>query len=120
MMNKTIKKLDNKLVLALTAACEQAKDTTTGFEWLTHTADYANFPGSLHVRCIFDTDASLKDALALGKDSDIVKLIHSALLKAGFLLKNPARHITFDTEQACAREHQGDWKRRIYNKKHRH
>lgn len=114
-MNKTIKKLENNLVQALTKACEDAKVCNHGFEWLTHTADYANFPGSLHVRCIYDTDASLLSAQNSAQDVDIVKLIHTALLKAGILLKHPARHITFDTEQACEREHQGNWKKRINN-----
>lgn len=114
-MQKTIKKLENKLVLALTSACEQAKVNTQGFDWLTHTADYAKFPGSLHVRCIFDTDTSLKAAQDSGQDTVMIRLIHSALLKAGILLKNPKQHITFDTEQACEREHQGNWKKRIQN-----
>lgn len=112
-MKKTIKKLENNLVQALTKACEDAKAHSHGFEWLTHTADYSNFPASLHVRCIYDTDASLLSAQNSGQDIYIVKFIHSALLKAGILLKNPARHITFDTEQACEREHQGNWKQRI-------
>jgi small-conductance mechanosensitive channel len=114
-MKKTIKKLENKLVQALTKACEEAKLHSRGFEWLTHTADYANFPASLHVRCIFDTDSSLLIAKKSGQDSDIIKLIHAALLKAGILLKHPKQHITFDTEQACDREHQGNWKKRINN-----
>jgi hypothetical protein len=112
-MNKTIKKLENNLIRALTIACEQAKESIEGFDWLTHTADYANFPASLHVICIFDTDASLKAALASAGDASMVKLIHNALLKAGILLKTPKRHITFDTEQACEREHQGNWKKRM-------
>lgn len=114
-MKKTIKKLENNLVQALTKACEEAKTHSHGFEWLTHTADYANFPGSLHIRCIYDTDSTLQNAQNLAQDIDIVKLIHSALLKAGILLKNPKRHVTFDTEQACDREHQGNWKKRINN-----
>lgn len=112
-VKKTIKKLENNLVQALTKACEDAKMQSHGFEWLTHTADYANFPASLHVRCIYDTDASLLSAQNSAQDVDIVKLIHAALLKAGILLKKPTRHVTFDTEQACEREHQGNWKQRI-------
>jgi len=33
-MNKTVKKLDNNVVKALTIACEMAKQDTVGFEWL--------------------------------------------------------------------------------------
>lgn len=114
-MKKTIKKLENNLVQALTKACEEAKLHIHGFEWLTHTANYANFPGSLHVRCIFDTDTSLQTARHSEHDIEIIKLIQTALLKAGILLKDPKRHVTFDTEQACEREHQGNWKKRIQN-----
>ncbi|MFT5282050.1 MAG: hypothetical protein ACI94Z_000877, partial [Yoonia sp.] len=45
-MNKTVKKLEGNLVRALTSACEQAKVEVSGFEWLTHTTDYSNFPNS--------------------------------------------------------------------------
>ncbi|MGK0307021.1 MAG: hypothetical protein ACI8UG_002783, partial [Gammaproteobacteria bacterium] len=46
-MNKTVKKLDNNVIKALTIVCENAKQDIVGFEWLTHSANYANFPGSL-------------------------------------------------------------------------
>ncbi|MFT6270002.1 MAG: hypothetical protein ACJAVV_002830 [Alphaproteobacteria bacterium] len=112
-MNKTVKKLEGNLVRALTSACEQAKVDVSGFEWLTHTADYANFPNSLIVRCIFDDDSSLTIAKDAALDTIIITCIHKALLNAGILLKNPKKHVLFDTEQACEREHQGNWKKRI-------
>lgn len=113
-MNKTIKKLEKTLEQALTSACEQSKQDVNGFEWLTHTANYANFPGSLVIRCVFDTDQSLAAAKLAEQDAFIVKHIHNALLKAGILLKIPKRHVVFDTEEACERQHQGNWNKRIH------
>lgn len=114
-MNKTVKKLEGNLVRALTSACEKAKIEVTGFEWLTHIADYANFPNSLVVTCIFDDDSSLDKAKYAAQDLIIITCIHNALLNAGILLKAPKQHVRFDTEQACERQHQGNWKRRIHS-----
>lgn len=112
-MNKTVKKLENNLVGALNLACEKAKLEVSGFEWLTHTANYSNFPNSLIIRCIFDDDASLQTAKDAAHDLTIMTYVHKALLNAGILLKHPKKHIHFDSEQACEREHQGNWKKRI-------
>jgi hypothetical protein len=112
-MKKTIKKLDKQVVQALTIACEQCKQDVLGFDWLTHTADYSNFPGSLVVRCVFDTDQSLHVAKETEQTVLLIKRIHGALLKSGFLLKHPKKHVIFDTEEACTREHQGDWNKRL-------
>jgi hypothetical protein len=112
-MNKTVKKLEGNLIRALTSACEKAKIEVSGFEWLTHTANYANFPNSLVVICIFDDDSSLNKAKDAAQDLIIITCIHKALLNAGILLKTPKQHVRFDSEQACEREHQGDWKKRI-------
>lgn len=112
-MNKTVKKLDNNVVKALTIVCETAKQEIVGFEWLTHSANYANFPGSLMVTCVLDTANSLDVMLAKQQDHDLRKLIQKQLLKAGILLKDARRNVFFDTEQACFLEHNGDWKRRL-------
>lgn len=112
-MNKTVKKLDNNVVKALTIACENAKQEIVGFEWLTHSANYSNFPGSLVVTCVLDNQESLDVLLAQQKDQELRKQIQKQLLKAGILLKDVRRHVFFDTEQACLLEHNGDWKRRL-------
>lgn len=112
-MNKTVKKLDNNVVKALSIVCENAKQDIVGFEWLTHSANYANFPASLVVTCIFDTEQSLQTALAKQQNTDLSKQVQKQLLNAGVLLKDVRRHVFFDTEQACLAEHQGNWKRRL-------
>ena len=112
-MNKTLKKLDNNIIKALTQVCEQAKQEVAGFEWLTHSADYSNFPSSLKVTCVFDTEHSLKCMQANQQDTWFRKCIHRHLFKAGILLKDASRHVFFDSEEACLLDHDGDWKRRL-------
>ncbi|MGK9546088.1 hypothetical protein O6486_23965, partial [Salmonella enterica subsp. enterica] len=51
-------RLERRLVATLTEACETAKAEIPGFEWLTHTVDYAAFPQSLRVIWVFDTRAN--------------------------------------------------------------
>ncbi|WP_416307260.1 Fis family transcriptional regulator [Neptunicella sp. SCSIO 80796] len=115
-MKKTVKKLDNNVIKALTLACETAKDKVPGFSWLTHTASYDRFPGSLMVTCVFDTDEQLKQACEQEHDRYIRKLIQGHLLKVGVVLKDVRQHVFFDTEQQCELQHGGDWDTRINNK----
>jgi hypothetical protein len=112
-MNKTVRKLDNNVVKALTIVCESAKQDIVGFEWLTHSANYSNFPGSLVITCVLDKSVSLDVMLVNEQDVVLRKQIQKQLLKAGILLKDARRHVFFDTEQACLLEHNGDWKRRL-------
>jgi len=90
-----------------------AKQDIVGFEWLTHSANYANFPGSLMVTCVLDNSNSLDVMFAKQQDQVLRKLIQKQLLKAGVLLKDVRKNVFFDTEQACLLEHNGDWKRRL-------
>lgn len=110
-MNKTVKKLDNNVVKALNAVCESAKDSIDGFEWITHSADYANFPHSLVITCVFDTRESQINAEQNGQHALLVKNIQNALLKVGILLKQAKKNIQFDSEQTGATE-------RLLDKKH--
>jgi hypothetical protein len=112
-MNKAVKKLDNNVVKALTIVCETAKQDIVGFQWLTHTANYSNFPGSLVVTCVLDTSQSVDVMILKEQDIELRKQIQKQLFKAGVLLKDARRHVFFDTEQACLLEHNGDWKRRL-------
>jgi hypothetical protein len=112
-MKKTVKKLDNNVVKALTIVCEHAKQDIVGFEWLTHSANYANFPGSLVITCVLNQSDSLNIMLVSEQDKELRKQIQKQLLKAGILLKDARHHVFFDTEQACLLEHNGDWERRL-------
>ncbi|MCF2949641.1 Fis family transcriptional regulator [Paraglaciecola aquimarina] len=112
-MNKTVKKLDNNLVKALTIACESFKDVVPGFQWLTHSADYANFPGSLVITCVFNTNLEIQQVLARSEDALMRKTIQQQLLKVGVLLKDVRRNVFLDSEEACLAQHNGDWQARI-------
>ncbi|GGF62350.1 Fis family transcriptional regulator [Alteromonas lipolytica] len=112
-MKKTIKKLDNNVVKALTLACETAKDWDIGFVWLTHTARYEHFPGSLMVTCVFSTDNDVLQLTESEHDKKLRQLIQSHLLKVGIKVKDIRRHVCFDSEESCEREHQGDWDKRL-------
>ena len=97
----------------LTIVCESAKQDVVGFEWLTHSANYSNFPASLVITCVLDKSQSLDIMLVSEQDVELRKQIQQQLLKAGILLKDVRRHVFFDTQEACLLEHNGDWKRRL-------
>jgi len=111
--SKTVKKLDNNVIKALTLACEHAKENIEGFSWLTHTAKYDNFPASLLVTCIFDTDAQLDNAIEQQQDQQLQQAIHKQLLNVGIVIKATQKHVFFDTEQRCNAQHQGNWAVRL-------
>lgn len=110
--SKTQKKIDNNVRVALTKACEQLLEDVDGFEWLTHQANYTNFPASLLITCVFDTfehqHASQEQQL-----QHIQKLIQTQLLNVGVKLKAINQQIIFDNEQACAQDNDGQWHERL-------
>ncbi|MFQ3197383.1 MAG: hypothetical protein ACI8R9_001532 [Paraglaciecola sp.] len=115
-MKKTVKKLDNNVIKALTLACEIAKDKIPGFKWLTHTASYDCFPGSLAVFCVFDTQASLYQAQKDELELYLRRVIQGQLLKVGINLKDARHLVRLDSEEACDAQNQGNWEQRL--KKH--
>ncbi|WP_250657095.1 Fis family transcriptional regulator [Alkalimarinus coralli] len=112
-MRRTDKKIDNNVRKALTTACDTALENVEGFKWLTHTASYDCFPGSLVVTCVFDTSDALDAAYENEQDIYFRKLIQGHLLKVGVKFKHVQKQICFDTEEACEREHSGNWKERL-------
>lgn len=94
-MTKTDKKIENKLRVALTAVCDIALDRIDGYQWITHTVNYASFPSSLLVTCAFDSPQAL-DALKHSKqDSFLQKTIVEHLASANIELKTPSKQIKF-------------------------
>lgn len=112
-MKKTVKKLDNNVVRALTIACESAKTWQAGFIWLTHTARYDAFPGTLMVTCVFELDIEVQQAKDNELDKRLRTLIQQQLLKVGVKVKDIRRHVRLDSEESCLREDNGDWSRRL-------
>lgn len=112
-MRKTDKKIDNQLRLVLTDVCQVALKDIDGFCWLTHTVNYANFPSSLKVVCVFDTNHNLACFMAQKSNHKLNALIQTKLLEATVKLKDVAQHITYDTQQNCDNEHHGKWTDRL-------
>ena len=112
-MKKTDKKIENSIREALTEVCEIALKDVAGFKWITHFANYSNFPGSLLVVCIFDTNNDLSSILSTHKDDYLRKLIEEKLNTVDIHIKNIRQHVSFDTEEACKNEHGGKWHERF-------
>jgi len=112
-MRKTDNKKDNQLRLALTDVCETALKEIDGFLWLTHLANYSQFPKSLKVVCVFETNESLADFMSKGSKKELESLIQRQLADIPVNLKNVADHILYDTEENCAHDHNGKWADRL-------
>ena len=112
-MRKTDKKVDNQIRLTLTDVCEKALKKVEGFQWLTHQVNYSNFPQSLRITCIFETNEQLS-VFSSGENKQLLdNLIQSNLSSIGIKLKTPKRHIYYDSEEKCAKEHNGNWSSRL-------
>jgi len=112
-LNKTTQKLDNNVCKALTIACEDSLHDINGFRWLTHRANYTNFPASLVVTCVFETEAEVTAMKENKLDEQLRQTIQKQLLKVGIVLKNVRQNVHFDSEESCTREHQGQWADRL-------
>lgn len=112
-LTKTTQKLDNNICKALTIACENSLHTITGFTWLTHRANYTDFPASLIVTCVFETEEHIAQMKAAQLDDGFRKSIQTQLLKVGVIIQNLNKNIHFDSEEACNIHHQGQWNERL-------
>jgi len=112
-MRKTDKKIDNQLRLVLTDVCEIALKEINGFLWLTHLVNYSSFPKSLKMVCIFDTNESLTDFMSKDSNKDLEWLIQSQLAEIAVNLTKVTNHISYDTEENCAHQHNGKWADRL-------
>jgi len=112
-MRKTDKKIDNQFRLLLTDVCEFALKEIVGFQWLTHTVNYSNFPKSLKIVCVFDTNKSLAFFMTQKSKVELTSLIQAKLYEVDVQLKQAVDYIVYDTEQNCEREHRGKWADRL-------
>lgn len=111
--SSAIKKREQRLIQTLTTVCEIAKTDYDGFLWLTHTASNDNFPASLNIICVFETEAQKSVVESTEQLKALQKLIRTHLLKMGIVVKDIRRHVRLDSERACEAQHQGDWAKRI-------
>jgi predicted RNA-binding protein with PIN domain len=112
-MRKSDKKIENNLRIALTDVCESALKEFTGFEWLTHLVKYSDFPKSLKIICVFDTNNNLTSFLNSNNRYDLEELIVKNLLCAEVRIKNITNHISYDTEEECEKNNNGKWGDRL-------
>lgn len=105
--------MERQLIVTLTEACEAAKAEIPGFSWLTHDNGNQEFPAGLRVTWIFDTEASLGQALANGDDQRIRELTRIALEETGIESQLISACLQFDSEEACQKAHGGDWLTRL-------
>ncbi len=117
--SKTQKKIDNNVRIALTDACEDFLQDIPGFQWLSHQANYSDFPSSLLVCCVFDTNENQQQANENDHSNVMRKLIQRKLLTIGVKLKSLQQQIIMDTEEACSQEHEGNWERRLSSRERR-
>jgi len=108
-MRKMDKKIENALRRVLTEACDIALEKHAGFMWLTHFVDYRNFPSSLSIVCIFDTN----EQLAKANEAELRSTIRSKLMSIDIKVKDISQHISFDSEENCERENNGKWHERF-------
>lgn len=112
-MRKTDRKIDNQLRLVLTDVCEITLKEINGFQWLTHLVNYSNFPKSLKVVCVFDTNGNLSSFISKDGKKDLTSLIQAKLHEVDVIVKNVTDHIFYDTEENCEKEHNGKWAERL-------
>ncbi|WP_286267242.1 Fis family transcriptional regulator [Thalassotalea atypica] len=112
-MRKSDKKKDNEIRLALTDVCNNALENISGFQWLTHVVNYDNFPSSLKVICVFDSQASLARCISQDKTNYICNLVSSKLSEIGINVKHLNKQITFDSEEQCQKQDGGRWNHRL-------
>lgn len=106
-------RIERRLASTLTEACETAKAEIVGFAWLTHEVDYTQFPASLRVVWIFDTQAQKDQALASGQRERMVELTAQALEDADIVIGDVSKRVQFDSEEQCQRANGGDWQQRL-------
>jgi len=112
-LNKTSQKIDNNVCKALTIACEASLHEVPGFVWLTHRANYTNFPASLVITCVFETEAEI-DVMKIQLQDELLRnAIQKQLLNVGVVVKNIKQQVHFDSEEVCTQRHDGQWDKRL-------
>jgi hypothetical protein len=112
-MRKSDKKTEKALIGALKDACEIFLGEVAGFQWLTHFANYAHFPASLSIVCVFDSNDNLARMCQQDAGDAMTQLLQEKLKMIGIEVSDISAHVDFDTEEACHAEHNGKWNERF-------
>ena len=112
-MRKSDKKIENQLRVALTEVCDEALKSFTDFQWLTHLVNYTNVSKSLKVICVFDTNENLAGFMDSNSCFKLSHLIQKKLFEMDINLKRIIDHISYDTEENCVNNNNGNWAERL-------
>jgi hypothetical protein len=111
-MIRTDKKTESAIVNALNEVCETLKLKSVGFSWLTHFVDYSDFPQSLKIVFVYDSNQNCEHARNKTQLKTISQLTESSLVKAGVVIKVIDNAMFFDTEENGADVDNRNWCRR--------
>lgn len=111
-MKRSAKKTESSIVKALNDVCENLKLEYDGFSWLTHFVDYSNFPQSLKIVFVFDTNQSIEEAKNKVLFKTIFDLTESRLKRESITVKRIDKAVFFDTEENGADFDNASWCRK--------
>jgi len=112
-MRKSDKKIENQIRDVLTDVCEDTLKGYEGFLWVTHTVNFSSFPQSLKIVCVFNTNKDRANFLESNGQQQVSSVVQNAFNQVGIKLKNADKHISYDTQENCDRDHQGKWGSRL-------
>ncbi|MFA0213649.1 Fis family transcriptional regulator [Vibrio cyclitrophicus] len=112
-MRKSDKKIENQIRDVLNDVCEDTLKSFDGFLWVTHSVNFSSFPQSLKIVCVFDTNQDRTNFLNGEGQQSVSAAIQQAFNQVGIQLKNIDKHISYDTQENCDRDHQGKWNKRL-------
>ena len=112
-LKRNEKKVEGSIVKALNDVCETLKYEFNGFSWLTHFVDYSNFPQSLKLVFVFDTNQSLEGAKNKALFKTIFELTETRLTSEGVYVKRIDKAVFFATEENGADFNDASWCRKF-------
>ncbi|WP_420934091.1 hypothetical protein ACOJR9_17090 [Alteromonas sp. A081] len=96
---------ERRLIRELTEVCEGLKKQDNGFVWLTHLGHWRN----PEIVAVFDTEIDRNRALEQNWETTFITQVEIALEG----IKSKPVSVRFDSEEACAKQSQGDWERHL-------
>ena len=111
-LKRNEKKTESAIVKALNDVCETLKHKSDGFSWLTHFVDYSNFPQSLKLVFVFNTNQSLESAKNKATFQTIFQLTENRLKREGVSVNRIDKTVFFDTEENGADFNDANWCRK--------
>lgn len=92
-MRKTDKKIDTKIRQQLTTVCDFALQNISGYQWITHSVNYKQFPDSLQITCMFENQHTANHAKQQG---ELLTLIVEKLKDISVHVKAPQKQVHFN------------------------